>query len=75
MDRVIKLFGIVVGVIALFVGMALFAYLSGFQNVLLGDKLFSEANPIGVLAIFGILLFGGLYFFTAAGHIIKEAVK
>ena len=75
MDRVIKLFGIVVGVFAIFSSIALFSYLGGFQNVLLNGKLFSTSSPIGAFAIFAILLFGGIYFFTAAGHVIKEAVK
>ena len=75
MERTIKLFGIVAGIFAIFASIALFAYFGDFQGVLLGDKLFSQVNPIGVFAIFGILLFAGIYFFTVAGHIIKEAVK
>ena len=75
MERTIKLFGIVAGIFAIFAAIALFSYFGNFQGVLLDGELFSAANPIGVFAIFGILLFAGIYFFTAAGHIIKEAVK
>jgi len=75
MDRTIKLFGIVAGIFAIFFSIALLSYLGVFQSVLLDGKLFSTSSPIGVFAIFAMLIFGGIYFFTAAGHVIKETVK
>ncbi len=75
MDRTIKLFGAIAGILAIFAGFALFSYFGGFQKVLPADKLFSVSGPILVFAIFLILIFDGVYFFNAAGHIIKEAVK
>jgi len=31
-------------------------------------------HPAGILAVFGILLFGGMYFFNVAMRIIKEVI-
>ena len=75
MERALKLLGAMIGIATLFASVAIFGYLGGFQGVLLVNGLFSKASPIGVLAIFGILIFGGVYFFKAAGQIIKGAVK
>ncbi len=75
MNSAMRIVALAAGLFALFMAVALFSFFGGFQGVLLRERLFSGTSPIGVLAVFGILIFGGAYFFNAAGHIIKGAVK
>ena len=75
MGNMLRIAGLAAGIFAVFMAITLLGFFGSFQGVMLKDRLFSGTSPIGVLAIFGILIFGGAYFFNAAGHIIKGAVK
>lgn len=70
-----KTFYLGVALLAILASIALLLYLGGFQRIFLKGNLLSGASPIGVLAVIGILVFGGVYLFNAAGKIIKENLK
>ena len=55
--------------------MILHSLMNGFQLAFLSPKLFSVSNPFALLFILAAFIFGGMYLFTAAGKIIKSAVK
>ncbi|MEK6957406.1 MAG: hypothetical protein AABW99_00285 [archaeon] len=64
-----------IALLALLGSMILLALYGVMQNSFLKNGLFSEANPIGVVAVFAIIILGGIYLFNAAAHIIKGAIK
>lgn len=63
------------GIAVVLTSLVMLAYFKDFQSVLLIGDLLKRAHPLGVLTIFGLLIFGGVYLFNTAGKIIKEAVK
>jgi len=71
----IKTIYLAAGLLALLAAMILLGFLGSFQQVLSMEGAISNASPIGIMAVFAILIFGGIYFFNGAGKIIKEALK
>ena len=63
------------GAIIILASLFALAYFKDFQSVLLIGDLLQKTHPLGVLTIFGLLIFSGIYLFNTAGKIIKEAVK
>ena len=70
-----KVIFVAIALFAIMASLSLLSYLNSLQRAFTFDTLLSHASPIGVLAIFGILLFGGIYLFNASAKIIKQAVK
>ena len=53
----------------------LLSFLVTFQNVFSLEGALSTASPAGILAVFAILLFGGMYLFNIAIRIIKSVME
>ncbi|HLC80008.1 MAG TPA: hypothetical protein VJG83_06345 [archaeon] len=67
--------GICTALLAIFTSITLLSYLNNFHGFFLKEDLLNSASPAGIFVVFGLLLFAGVYFFNAAGKIIKETIK
>jgi len=70
-----KLIAVLVGLMVIAASLMLAGWFVRFQGVMTIDRLFSEYNPIGVLGVFAILIFGGFYLLNAGFGIIKSGMK
>lgn len=70
-----KTFYLGMALLALLLGLIVLSMLGALQKAFLVEKVFSLSNPVGLLAVFFIITFGGIYLFKAAERIMKAAVK
>lgn len=63
------------GILCLLSAVFLFFFFGVAQQLLGIEEAGTTVNPIGVIAITGIFLIGGMYFLKAGAAIIKEAIK
>jgi len=70
-----KVFYAAIALLALLASLMMLGFFQGFQKVLVNPESLSMANPLGVMAVFAVFIFAGIYFFNVAGKIMKEALK
>ena len=56
-------------------GIALLGWLFSYQAVLYNENAFMIASPAGLLAIVGIILVSGFYFFRISVEMIKDYLR
>lgn len=69
-----KVIYLAIGLLAVFASFMLLSFFASFQEVFATPGALSNASPIGILAVFAILVFGAIFLFNAATHIIKGAM-
>jgi len=70
-----KILLLLTGLSVLFFAGAVLVWLFQFIGLSLNPGLFRGANPMGILAILGILVFGGFYFLHGGFEIINRTFK
>ncbi len=70
-----KMFYAGIALLAIFMAVALLGMFGSLQKAFLVKDIFSGSSPLGVMAVFAILIFAGIYFLKAGGQIIKGAIR
>ncbi|MFH1391315.1 MAG: hypothetical protein ABIH20_03330 [Candidatus Diapherotrites archaeon] len=63
-----------IGLLVVFGSFVLLSFFTNLQQIFTINDVFSESSPMGIFAIFAIIVFGGIYLFNTAGHVIKGAM-
>ncbi|MAG18340.1 MAG: hypothetical protein CL944_02615 [Candidatus Diapherotrites archaeon] len=63
-----------IGLLVVFGSFVLLSFFLSLHQIFTINNVFSGSNPTGVFAIFAIIIFGGIYLFNTAGHVIKGAL-
>ena len=69
-----KIFYLAIALLAILASLALLSFFVTFENVFSLEGALSTASPAGILAVFAILVFGGMYLFDVAIRIIKDVI-
>jgi len=64
-----------IAALAIILSLVLLAFFAGFQKSFANANTISNSSPVGLIAIVAIVLFGGIYLFKAAGHILKGVIE
>ena len=70
-----KAFYFGVAILAIFAGVVLLGILGSLQQIFLVRNVFSAGNPVAVIGIFAVVVFGGIYFLKAGVQVMRSVFK
>ncbi|GEM_PF-6439356 len=70
-----KAFYFGIAILAIFAGVVLLGILGSLQRIFLVNNVFSSGNPVAVIGIFAVVVFGGIYFLKAGGQVMKAVFR